>query len=650
MKLNRLMAENAIHIDLKNKKQGLLINSLIRSGHIDEDYLDYVSIFYEGSITKEDRDFLLSLKSQVSKPYEFKLQNIEGLLKKIGIIEWESIQILNVNLLDFVIENQGYQNEISSMMHHLRNESPQSLEFIDGYMNEGKNTGLFFKHLCQGWPKCWDFFRNRSHLPSNITDEYFKLIVANADLNDIAAMADFSLRRDIENRSDFLLLLEDNDRTKNIIDTLKIKFTNLDILSHKPTLQDYVYKTNSYDINEHMLASFIKVDGKFDQKKFTTSNYSAILDSQCPGLISYVNENLELYIEKVYLKIYSNKQEDEKTLLQLLNNAHIGTDWKKKIIKQVTTIITDIRNIDDNDIKGALFAERKIKPTWQNVILYYNDVDKEIDDNLIEFLNQDRAAIELFKHTIDTEKLLPDLPTAEDFIISLITEDKIDNQIYDRYLKCVPYHFSDLEITGLSKNKVLLLIRKGILDATPENFSAVSSSFADLKVSFLEMHHSKVTETLDNFPVGRSELAAIMDSAAFTNSEKKIIVNHYVDSLLLDDPRLCNNALKLEHKQPGFITKEEDLINILGIASNLEDRLRVFIRKLPHLNQENTSRILGFLPEPYPELTQEGKRPLLPGNSLNRELAAGLQEAKYISSHQEDDKGIRLNTFKKSRE
>ncbi|TXJ29046.1 MAG: hypothetical protein E6Q24_05040 [Chitinophagaceae bacterium] len=650
MKLNRLMAENPIHIKFKNEKQGLLINSLIRSGHIDEDYLDYVSIFYEGSITKEDRDFLLSLKSQISKPYDYKLQNIEGLLKKIGIIEWESIQILNINLLDFVIENQGYQNEISSMMHHLRNESPQSLEFIDGYMNEGKNAGLFFRHLCQGWPKCWDFFKNRSRLPGSTTDEYFKLMMNNAGLNDIIAMADFALRQEIEDRSDFLLLLEDTEKAKDIIDNLKIKFTNLDISSHKSALQDHVYKTNSYAINKDMLASFIRVEGKFDQKKFITSNYGAILDSECPGLINYVNKNLELYIEKVYLKIYSNNQEDEKVLTHMLNSADIAVDWKKKIIKQVATIITDIRNIDDNDVKGGLFTARKIKPTWQNVIRYYNETDKEIDENLIEFLNHDRVAIELFKHTIDPEKLLPDLPTTEDFIISLITEDKIDNQIYDRYLKCVPHHYSDLEITGLSKDKVLSLIQKGILDATPENFNTIGSSFTNLKVPFLEKHHDKVVETLDNFPVGRSELTAIMDSAAFTNSEKKIIVNHYVDSLLLDDPRLCNNALKLEHKQPGFITKEEDLINILRTASNLEDRLRVFIKKLPLLNQENTSTILGFLPEPYAELTQEGKRPLLPGNTLNRELAAGLQKAKYISSHQEDDKGIRLNTFKKSKE
>ena len=33
-------------------KQGELINLLLRNGYIDENYLDYISIFYEGSLSK----------------------------------------------------------------------------------------------------------------------------------------------------------------------------------------------------------------------------------------------------------------------------------------------------------------------------------------------------------------------------------------------------------------------------------------------------------------------------------------------------------------------------------------------------------------------------------------------------------------------
>lgn len=42
--------------------QDQLLSLLLRSGHIGEDYLDYISLFYEGSLTKVDHAFLLTSK------------------------------------------------------------------------------------------------------------------------------------------------------------------------------------------------------------------------------------------------------------------------------------------------------------------------------------------------------------------------------------------------------------------------------------------------------------------------------------------------------------------------------------------------------------------------------------------------------------
>lgn len=58
--------------DIKNKK---LISYLLVNGFINENYYDYISYFHEGSITKQDWEFLQNVKSQMKTEFDFKLNN-----------------------------------------------------------------------------------------------------------------------------------------------------------------------------------------------------------------------------------------------------------------------------------------------------------------------------------------------------------------------------------------------------------------------------------------------------------------------------------------------------------------------------------------------------------------------------------------------
>mgnify|MGYP003315049930 CR=1 FL=1 len=53
---------NFVSFDDVNEYKFDCIERLLRNGYIDENYLDYISIFHEGSLQKSDYDFLLKLK------------------------------------------------------------------------------------------------------------------------------------------------------------------------------------------------------------------------------------------------------------------------------------------------------------------------------------------------------------------------------------------------------------------------------------------------------------------------------------------------------------------------------------------------------------------------------------------------------------
>ncbi|KAA6310519.1 hypothetical protein EZS27_038188, partial [termite gut metagenome] len=68
-----------IQIEANNNQQKL-VNLLLRNGYIDEDYWDYISLFHEGSLSKNDHSFLLNVKSQNKTEFNHRLDKIGNLI------------------------------------------------------------------------------------------------------------------------------------------------------------------------------------------------------------------------------------------------------------------------------------------------------------------------------------------------------------------------------------------------------------------------------------------------------------------------------------------------------------------------------------------------------------------------------------------
>ena len=147
--LQELLRDQEIIIDSNNPLQNQLISVLLRNGYIEENYLDYLSIFYEGSITKEDRKFLLDIRSQISNEFNYKLTKKEKLLSKINPVEFEREYILNLGLVDFLLSKNKYSLQNVKLFNLLSTESENVIRFINEYIDSEYETGRFIKELCK---------------------------------------------------------------------------------------------------------------------------------------------------------------------------------------------------------------------------------------------------------------------------------------------------------------------------------------------------------------------------------------------------------------------------------------------------------------------------------------------------------------------
>jgi hypothetical protein len=65
------------------------------------------------------------------------------------------------------------------------------------------------------------------------------------------------------------------------------------------------------------------------------------------------------------------------------------------------------------------------------------------------------------------------------------------------------------------------------------------------------------------------------------------------------------------------------------------------------LQADSIAQFLESLGEPYAEINVKGKRPLIPPTEENIKMASILSSRNIISSYDQENKGVRIVTYKK---
>ena len=500
---------------LDSEKQNRLINILLRNGYIDEDYYDYISHFYEGSLTREDKDFLINVKSQVSSDFNYKLNKVENLVKKIKDDYFEKEFVLNYNLLDFLLTNSKYKSKLKSTFNILKNQSDNSKAFIDGYIEEGKNISKFVKLLCEDWKEIWNYIEFESNFSLEKKEAYLKLILEYADISTIKTIGSNSkLIEFISHKKDFLTVISNQDKIRKIIKELNPKFHFIDNPEQTLDLFIFLYEGNFYDINYNMIELILKINCNSENSNLSEANYTTIQNSECTTLIKYIDDSIQKYILNVFLKLENNTKESEKSALKLLNNKKLLNSEKEKIITKEEIIISNLADIEDNDISGLLLKLSKAKPVWPNIIDYYENNENAVDENIMLFINNLENAVGLSKPKIpynsENKELIQKLSK------ELVLNNDIKDENYSYIMKSIPFRYNhNLQFIELAKNKIEILINNGILSFSVENYELLKTNADGLHIQFLEYYAEDYITDIDSFELNSTDRLKLLNSESF---------------------------------------------------------------------------------------------------------------------------------------
>ena len=647
-KLIQIFEEIDINLHLNGFSENELIRNLLLNGYINENYNDYISLFHEVNLTKEDYTFERKVKSGIHSPFDFGLTKIENLTKKIPEKYFKRDSILNFDLLDYLSENYvQYEKQYDSIIGILSNEKTRSLDFIDSYINQReKNSNLFIKSIYKSWEEFWDYI----YLKSNYTDEktiyYLKHIINFADLEDIVLNKSSSnIATYIMNQSDFLTLMKDikdSNKIKKIVETLNIKFASLDSSTEESKdLFDYVYENNHYQISAKNIALMLKEKGtNISPEKLNNANYSTILDSDCQPLIDYINENIFDYVKNVFLKIPENISESKEVVIQLLNNSKdLNDHLKLEIIKKQIAKIDELSLIKDLKIKEMLIQNNKVISNWNNIYNYYELLEpKELDETLINFFNKD-----LNYNTLSNISLKQDNKKTEEFIttfsIKLIYCNDLSLDSYVNLIKKVPYTWGSLSFENLDYDKIeWMVIEKKILSLSTKNFNKLKEHFSDLHITLIENNQNIFLIKFDQYSLDKKDILLLLNSGTITNKNKVELIQKTDDNIIIEDNEIGKIVCFILAISSYIPLEYKVLESLFKHSNSIENRIKLLNKHIDKITNAQIQNLIELLGHDYPEVFKKQHKPKFPNTSYHVELFKNLAINKQIIKQEVDKK------------
>lgn len=643
--------------DIKNED---LLKFLIKRNYIDENYYEYISYFYEGTLTKQDKSFLINIMYEKDVDYDYAIQKPEMLLQKMEEYQFTKRYSLNYSLMDYLIKhnnfNRMYMEYYNLLIKQLSNEDENNINFIDTYLDRNKDNELikeqFMKALCKEWKNMWTYLQLKSNFKKGKLDMYLIYIIKYNNVDDIIGMnINGILTEYISHLPNFLNLIfkeVDDEKVELIIKKLNVVFVKMDKVNKINKILDYINENNLYEINLDMIALILQHYSEKDIfEKIYHSNYTTIKESRNECLISYIDKNINEYLVRVFFRLLKNTNEKEEYIIELLNNEEVNSNNKIRIIKEIKFVVSDVSRINSKELCSEIIKNYKITVYWKNIINYFIRNNQQIDDIIINYLNKEDSYVLLGEEKLDTlsdvdEKII------SDFSKKLILCDSIKEDAFNKLIKSITNQYYSFEgLKNLSENKVNMLIDDKIIGLSLQNYILLKENFKNKHIKLLVNNIDFYISEYEKYALEVDEIEQLL-LAKIGERNKIFIIEHINTKNIIENENLINAIIH-------YTLKYDITLNIQVLESCLESNLNTETKvillntQINNLDKNITFKLLNIIGGKYSEITQYGSSPILENTNTNKELIRLLNDKNYISSKNETSKGIRVNTYKKER-
>lgn len=596
-----------------------LMDVFLRLGYLNEEYYDYISYFYEGMITQNDHDLLLSIKRRIAQSPSTPIDKIENFHKELKPYMFEHKSILNNDLVDYVA-----QNSIESFERIMKTIEKKDvpLGFLAQYYLLGSEQEKVFEHfITWGKKRSWSIIEKHSN-------EKEKVLLQEAWVRFSDGIVDVP-QEWLNANFQFIESHYDNLGIERCL-TLCTQGVFEEINSTNEDLIDCIIEHCSYAINIHNIGVIVShlTKQSIDAEAL---NYSRCLSTNNRTFIDYVNGNLE---NSLMLFLNNSKEEDFNGILALLNTNEITKELKETYLRGQKKRLTDYTDISEDALELATQL-LLIEPTWENVIWYFQQKN-ELTEELITY-------IEHFKIELSGE-IMVRTEEAQPFFESIVVCPQIPDSTLSQLLKVFTDNVLDgVDVTNLSENRLTLLLDK--FPFTDDNTEILNNTpiFAKYLIANSDDMLSHISSELFCTP---SISEKVLTANKFSRSEKEVILRAIPESHLYSSTTIANAAIEILDNNSSMKLEEDTFVEIIKKSTLQDKRLKLVTRKIENTSDHSEiAKLLNLLGGVYIEIAEREKRPKMDKNKEVETLLSVLKSKGFISSYIEDKDGISWRVY-----
>ena len=231
--------------EIKSSEYFDLLKYLIRNGYIDETYADYMTYFYENSLSRIDKTFLRSITDKKAKEYTYKLKNPQLVVSRLRLVDFDQEETLNFDLLTYLLQTSRI-DYLDRLIGQLKNT--KNFTFLGTYFDMTTELSAYIKRLNMRWAEVFITVLNEQLLTERQIRRYSISSLYYSDDDSIELVNKENCLCDyISNARDYLAIDDPNiDRLIHCFTLLGVCFIGFDYVELNKDLFHAVYEKSLY--------------------------------------------------------------------------------------------------------------------------------------------------------------------------------------------------------------------------------------------------------------------------------------------------------------------------------------------------------------------------------------------------------------------
>lgn len=541
--------------EIKSSDYFALLKFLIRFGHIDETYTDYMTYFYDESISVNDKIYLRRITDRRGAEYTYRLKEPRKVIESpvLRAVEFEQEETLNYDLFECLLLNDTiseyaiYLKTIIAQIKRTRNSG-----FLSKFYDTDKAHKQFVIRINEQWPDFFSLVLQEKTMPPDQVRQYSIDTLCFSDDEVIDTVnVDSCLTKYISQCPDYLVIEQpDIDKLVSGFLLIGVRFDTINYEKSDKALFNEVYQHSLYILTFKNIVLMLKKKYGFEEEfEIIHKNYTVVKSQVDSPLARYISENMSAYTEIILDNCNGSIFDDESVAISILNNADVEIATKKRYIELLATVISEIIQVAEQNLWKVLIKQRVVAFSTINFVNYFEE--HEIDAILIEYINNEPSEID-FTPIINVfgEE------TAERLFDAIAVCNGITNDKYRKILIDLGYYFNNFDADEITDEKFEVLVNEGILQMDTEGLKFVRDKYAKHLYVFAKRNLDEYLALQTDEIFMLEEAMQIitwdiddeqkMELLAFTNEQISIVGKQYTDVV---NAYIITHNFKVEEKQ-----------------------------------------------------------------------------------------------------